>query len=579
MPTTYTESIGFDGTFNGGLPVDVELGDTFGGKLNYTMPDGAGGYLEDTTDTIQINVVEGVTYTFKFSAEVYGIDSSIYISADGVSTPVTSTGADGFTGEVTFTATFTGPTSLSITSTSAEAAYDISLVDVVLPLPTEGDDNLTGNMTSDRVDLLGGDDIYSALGGSDIVTGGTGNDFIDGVCGNDRLFGDEGNDTLLGGNGRDIIFGGADDDLLDGQNQEDSLNGEAGNDKLLGDKGNDTLDGGTGKDTLNGGTDNDLLTGGADADTFLFRRGDGQDIITDFTQGSDLIDLTMLRVWDISQLSIQEAGTGVRINTGDGNYIELTGLTEGALTNADFILDSAPVITVSEGSDTITGTSGDDVFFAAGGSDRIMGGAGADTLDGGTGKDTLHGGDDNDLITGGSGADHLRGDGGNDTIYGEADNDKLEGNDGDDYLDGGNANDRLYGGSGQDTLIGENGNDQLWGGDGADTLNGGAGKDKLLGDDGADVLIGGWGDDTLTGGADADIFVFDDDRTRADVITDFEDGIDTVRIAGYGYTDVSDLAMAQLGADVVITLSLRDSITIENTILSALDNSDFDLLL
>ena len=145
-------------------------------------------------------------------------------------------------------------------------------------------------------------------------------------------------------------------------------------------------------------------------------------------------------------------------------------------------------------------------------------------------------------------------------------------------INGGNANDRLYGDAGNDSLIGENGNDRIWGGTGNDTLEGGAGKDILDGGDGADVIVGGWGDDILTGGAGADLFVFNDDRTRDDVITDFEDGIDIIQIASYGFTDVSDLSMSQIGGDVVITLSDRDSITIEDMLVSNLTNSDFDLL-
>ena len=37
-------------------------------------------------------------------------------------------------------------------------------------------------------------------------------------------------------------------------------------------------------------TDNDRLTGGAGADTFIFGRDHGDDVITDFTSGEDRID-------------------------------------------------------------------------------------------------------------------------------------------------------------------------------------------------------------------------------------------------------------------------------------------------
>ena len=66
------------------------------------------------------------------------------------------------------------------------------------------------------------------------------------------------------------------------------------------DNGNDILDGGSGNDRLYGGSGDDILTGGAGADKFVFSmRGidgtsgnDGNDVITDFTLGTDKIILT-----------------------------------------------------------------------------------------------------------------------------------------------------------------------------------------------------------------------------------------------------------------------------------------------
>jgi Ca2+-binding RTX toxin-like protein len=85
------------------------------------------------------------------------------------------------------------------------------------------------------------------------------------------------------------------------------LSGDAGNDELFGSGGNDRLYGGADNDSLTGGGGKDLLSGGAGADIFLYSRVtesqlvtvDGilintVDQITDFTQGADKIDLSIV---------------------------------------------------------------------------------------------------------------------------------------------------------------------------------------------------------------------------------------------------------------------------------------------
>ena len=81
-----------------------------------------------------------------------------------------------------------------------------------------------------------------------------------------------------------------------------------------------------------------------------------------------------------------------------------------------------------------------------------------------------------------------------------------------------------------------------------DHLQGGLGNDRLDGGKGDDVLDGGRGADRLTGGADADVFRFsslsdsyrDDTRSRADLITDFDLGLDHLDLTALGFSTFGD---------------------------------------
>ena len=77
-----------------------------------------------------------------------------------------------------------------------------------------------------------------------------------------------------------------------GSSKKDTLIGGSGKDTLYGNAGNDILKGGKGADYLIGGKGNDTLTGGAGKDIFVYAKGDGKDIITDYTAGEDKIKIT-----------------------------------------------------------------------------------------------------------------------------------------------------------------------------------------------------------------------------------------------------------------------------------------------
>lgn len=93
-----------------------------------------------------------------------------------------------------------------------------------------------------------------------------------------------GNDTLPGGNGNDRLF----DEVAKVASLSDVRGGA---DTLLGDNGNDTLPGQTGNDQLLGGAGVDTPDGGAGRDTFVLGPLSGRDIVRDYADGEDKLDV------------------------------------------------------------------------------------------------------------------------------------------------------------------------------------------------------------------------------------------------------------------------------------------------
>ena len=152
--------------------------------------------------------------------------------------------------------------------------------------------------------IIGGDfaDRLTGLTGDSDINGGAGGDRIFGLGGNDMLFGEAANDLIQGGNGNDVIDGGTGQDQLNGGNGNDTILGGDSNelDRLTGAADDDILDGGGGRDILRGDSFNTStgmnVTGGNDI--FDFNEvtdsvaGGLRDIIRDFVQGEDMIDVS-----------------------------------------------------------------------------------------------------------------------------------------------------------------------------------------------------------------------------------------------------------------------------------------------
>ena len=118
-------------------------------------------------------------------------------------------------------------------------------------------------------------------------------------------------DNLVGTDGRDLISGGNGKDILSGKS------------------GDDVLNGGNGKDTLIGGNGDDVLNGGNGKDTFVIAKGQGSDLIEDFSN-NDLIGLANgLGFGDLSF-------SGSNIFLGDEILVSLNGFDTTTLNESNF---------------------------------------------------------------------------------------------------------------------------------------------------------------------------------------------------------------------------------------------------
>lgn len=376
------------------------------------------------------------------------------------------------------------------------------------------------------------------------------------------LRGSDGDDNLLGNKGNDLI------------------SGFAGNDQLQGEQGNDTLDGGSGNDTMHGGTGNDI---------YLFKRGDGMDIISEHDIAAGNLDTlrfaTGIAPADLilssndNDLIITIAGSSERITmtnwiNNPACRIEKIEFADAASWDVQAII--AQLSTGGEGDDDLAGTNGDELLRGFAGNDRLEGRSGDDTLVGGLGNDRLLGGSGNDtyLFQRGDGQDNIEEwditSGNVDTLrfaVGIAASDVLVSRDQDHlYL-------TLQGSSDKITLnnwfrdlispieqvafddgtvwnsqqllaqlppVGAS-NDSVYGSIASELLHGLGGNDTIFAGAGDDTLAGGSGNDQLFGGSGNDSYLFQrgDGQDQIDDNDALIGNQDTLHVgAGIASTDV-----------------------------------------
>jgi Ca2+-binding RTX toxin-like protein len=404
-----------------------------------------------------------------------------------------------------------------------------------------------------------------------------------------------------------------------GDNNNNTLNGTALADSISGLNGDDTISGLGGNDKISGGYGSDSMTGGAGSDIFALESFIGStyvqdfDVVTDFLQGQDKVDLRGLGIGSLdavlaitnNDFSNNAIITTYYNNIGGSYSLKLDGIDRGFLATTDFIFNTAVVndnkIGTSYSDDLFGGQGNDTLNGGTGGDDRLFGEQGNDSLAGGYGSDMLYGGAGSDIFAlesfNGStyiqdkdiAADFLQGYdrvdlrglgiGDFNTLLAITSNDfsntaiittyynniggsyslKLDG------IDRGllTASNFIFSASVlNDSKTGTSYSDDLFGGQGNDTLRGGTGgDDRLFGEQGNDSLSGGYGSDLLTGGSGLDTFALEYFNASTyiqdvDVVTDFVRGQDKIDVRSLGIGDFSTilaLTSNDANGDAVIT--------------------------
>lgn len=242
--------------------------------------------------------------------------------------------------------------------------------------------------------------------------------------------------TIIGTANADSLSGDSRDNVIYGLEGNDSLYGLGGSDTLYGGPGNDYMQG-TGGHYFEGGPGDDYILGYDGGNTYVFRRGDGQDrigtvglngaadtlIVADllptditvqqeqFLAGDRFVLTSNLSFTVNGSTDLVLLGNWVEWRDSDRPYnpefeMELIQFADGTIwTTADLIAHAQGVTRVgSDGDESFYGSVFNDVLRGQGGQDSLSGRKGNDLLDGGAGEDYLDGGFGSDTYVFGVGS-------------------------------------------------------------------------------------------------------------------------------------------------------------------------------
>ena len=188
---------------------------------------------------------------------------------------------------------------------------------------------------------------------------------------------------------------------------------------IIGTDGDDIIEGGEGADTL---------TGGAGADIFVYNDGDGNDVIADYAEGEDVIEIRGADVEDVIASASVKSGNvifkvdsgNITVKGGDGQEILFVDEDGNEFPYSPEPETETVIFNAASTSATVTAYYEDDTFDMTDYAKLVTLDATEATIDlniiGNAKNNKIYGSENNDTLYGGKGTDTLTGNGGDDTF-------------------------------------------------------------------------------------------------------------------------------------------------------------------
>jgi Ca2+-binding RTX toxin-like protein len=119
---------------------------------------------------------------------------------------------------------------------------------------------------------------------------------------------------------------------------DDRIIGSGSDDRLWAGAGDDVLQGRGGDDRLEGWRGDDTLVGGGGSDLFVFKAGDGHDVVRDFDASGGGNNQDYIGVESLNDFDIVKDGNNTVIEFESGDTLTLLDVRKSQVTDADFHL-------------------------------------------------------------------------------------------------------------------------------------------------------------------------------------------------------------------------------------------------